>query len=476
MDIQFKIFKKFVIISLSLIQCLSAQFISVKTVPVANGNQFLIFPSENLGMGGVSIAVNDYMLDPFINPAKGSWFKNSYLFVTPAFNSISNELGSSKTLPLGMIFTTESYFGGAIYSFQQIKSSRPDQMGFLSLKSDTRITENNYFYGMIGKKVNEFNTSIAASVFWADLTAIEGVNLLFLNSREIDQFGKMLDLKVGVFHETEQDRKVELLFLYNRLDMTYKVASNFWFTNTSYTKHLDKTNTFGLHLGYVQPFLRKHWSIGGILTGNWKSHPKIPDYDIMNIPRDPGNSWAYNFGIGLSKKSELATVGIDLIYEPIWSNTWSDALESIISRTGETIHPGEKTVDNDFRFSNVMLRMGFKTHQRPVGLQLGIQMHRFHYWLEQENFIEAIQRHQKENWTEWTISWGLDLYLTDIQLSYTGRMLLGTGIPSVLNNDFRLNDFAVAKSDFLVAPNGQLLLKEEHVLFHQIIISVPLNK
>ena len=48
-----------------------AQLISIKTVPVASGDQFLIFPSQKLGMGNVSIAVDDHLLDPFHNPAKG---------------------------------------------------------------------------------------------------------------------------------------------------------------------------------------------------------------------------------------------------------------------------------------------------------------------------------------------------------------------------------------------------------------------
>ena len=50
----------------------AAQFVSLKTVPIATEDQFLIFPSQNLGMAGVSIALDDPLLDPFVNPAKGS--------------------------------------------------------------------------------------------------------------------------------------------------------------------------------------------------------------------------------------------------------------------------------------------------------------------------------------------------------------------------------------------------------------------
>ena len=56
---------------LTIAVCAPAQLISIKTVPIAQGDQFDIFPSQNAGMGGVSIAVADTLLDPFANPAKG---------------------------------------------------------------------------------------------------------------------------------------------------------------------------------------------------------------------------------------------------------------------------------------------------------------------------------------------------------------------------------------------------------------------
>ena len=56
------------------------QLISIKTVPVASGDQFMIFPSRNLAMGGVSIALDDPLLDPFVNPAKGVHLQNPLLF------------------------------------------------------------------------------------------------------------------------------------------------------------------------------------------------------------------------------------------------------------------------------------------------------------------------------------------------------------------------------------------------------------
>jgi hypothetical protein len=55
----------------------AAQIISTKTVPVAEGDQFRFLPSANMGMAGVSIALPDSTLDPFVNPATASRISES---------------------------------------------------------------------------------------------------------------------------------------------------------------------------------------------------------------------------------------------------------------------------------------------------------------------------------------------------------------------------------------------------------------
>ena len=79
----------------------SGQVVSVKTVPVAAGDQFLIFPSGTLAMGGISLALPDTLGDPFSNPATGSRVGESFFFGTPALYHISGGNGSGRTLPLG---------------------------------------------------------------------------------------------------------------------------------------------------------------------------------------------------------------------------------------------------------------------------------------------------------------------------------------------------------------------------------------
>ena len=78
---------------------LSAQFISIKSLPVATGDQFMIYPSQNVAMGGVTIAVSDNWMDPYRNPANGFKTDQQQVFLQPTFYHITNNLGGARTIP-----------------------------------------------------------------------------------------------------------------------------------------------------------------------------------------------------------------------------------------------------------------------------------------------------------------------------------------------------------------------------------------
>src|SRR5829696_7981280 len=80
----------------------SAQLIQIKTLPIADGDQWRFFPSANLGLGGVSIALRDSLSDPFDNPAKGSRLNDrghGLFFGSPTSYSLSRNAGGGVTLP-----------------------------------------------------------------------------------------------------------------------------------------------------------------------------------------------------------------------------------------------------------------------------------------------------------------------------------------------------------------------------------------
>src|SRR5207247_475772 len=70
------------------------------------------------------------------------------------------------------------------------------------------------------------------------------------------------------------------------------------------------------------------------------------------------HSHAYNLGIGFSRTTGPATFGLDAIYEPIWSETWAEAEAPTETVLGDTIPAGGRTIENHFRFSDALVRMG----------------------------------------------------------------------------------------------------------------------
>lgn len=471
-----------------------SQLISVRSVPVAAAEQFLLTPSQNLGMGSVSIAVPDPSLDPFINPAKGARIRGAYLFSSPVFSSITEENGGIRSLPFGALVGSQTWFGGLNLAVQKHNERnnrgarsiiRPDDIwrntGIILADENKN---NTYAAGLIGKKLPGTNLSIAASVSWAELEAMQGVDFLYSFNSHLVQYGHLEDYRLGLLQEGTSQPSFELLLLHNRIKMTHDLYRRLWiregdFINpqlsTILERNLDQTNTWGLHAGITTPIAREGGRAGFIFTLNHKSHPKIPNYEIMNIPRDPGTTWAFNFGAGLANEKGPSVAAVDFIFEPIWSHTWADAAEPTTTRGGENIPAGGKTVENYFRFSNWLVRLGLSGQENNFGFQLGLQGRLTNYRLKQTDFIAGTRRTQKEFWAEWTPSIGFNLDFPAFQIRYSGMMTIGTGQPGVNFVESAMADARSNGSNFIVAPAGRLTLQDAFVLTHQFSLVIALQ-
>ena len=466
-----------------------AQYISIKTVPVAAGDQFFVYPSENFGMAGVTIALDDRLLDPFVNPAMGSRLDGSYVLASPTFYSISNRGGASRSLPFAAIFGSDSWFGGVSLAMQQLEAPE-DQFGFAPFfraPSQQLLSEkaanNTYAFGMIGRKIPGSGVSVGGSFSWSNLNAVDGVDLLYALSDGIEQFGHAVDFRLGLLSEFAGGRSLQAVALHNRFGMTHNVSyldwvvddqTGIWTVVERIERNLDQTNTWGLHLNYDQPLRGEGWRIGGIVTGNYKSHPKIPNYELMNIPRDPGNSVATNFGVGISRQRGPVSFGMDLIYEPIWSDTWAVADADTSTASGVRLAAGAKTVENDFVFSNAVMRIGVGREVESFGFQLGLQVKQFSYRLHQIDRIAETERVQRESWMEWTPTWGLSLRYPEFEIRYAGSATSGTGRPGVVWEGARVSA-ALESGDIVLAPEDPLTLQDAMVVTHRVSVSIPIR-
>ena len=77
-----------------------AQIIQIKTIPIAQGDQFQFFPANNLGMGSISIALPDSLNDPFVNPGLGTRLNGARFFSSPTLYSVSRRAGGGRK-PVG---------------------------------------------------------------------------------------------------------------------------------------------------------------------------------------------------------------------------------------------------------------------------------------------------------------------------------------------------------------------------------------
>lgn len=493
-----------------------AQLIGIKTVPIADGDQFNIYPSKNLGMAGVSIAVADSLLDPFVNPATGARVRSGMVHGSPVLYSVSHNAGGGRTLPLGALVRRGAWFGGLSLALQQVDPARRTQ-GFVAervgpavavdvlpapaplpqVNTVARPRTNQYAFGLVGTELPRLGVSIAGSASYADLHAVDGTELLYANSAALAQSGDVVDLRMGLLKGWRADRSLQLLVLHNRYRMAHDVTylDVFWDparrganTRPRFEHNADRTNVWGLQTKYERPLAAGGWRIGWLATGNVQTHPKIPEYRILampSIPRDPGRSYALNLGVGLSRRDGPSTFGLDAIYEPIRSTTWADAAEPTQTVLGATIPPGGRTVENWFRFSNAIVRMGFgqtapldPLHTSTVGFQLGVDVHSIRYRLEQLDRVQDRRRFQNESWVEWAPTWGLSLTFPELEVRYTGRTTHGTGRPGVAPQGFAVTgtlQAAAATRNILVAPDGPLTLDAVSVTTHQISLSLPIR-
>ncbi len=482
-----------------------AQLIGLKTVPVAAGDQFAIFPSLHRSMGGAFIAMDDPLLDPFVNPAKGGRVTSPLFFSSPTFSGVSEGNGVTRTLPVGALFGSPRWFGGAIAAMQQIEMGGRLTNGFISvdpastavLPSRNALTgkssTNKYFQGMVGRTFGDGRFALAASAMFADLNMLDGIDQLFVNAWAIEEFGHMQDYRLGFTGTFPGERTLEAVLVHNRFSMTHDVTTVDWaltdslnwrFTpDVSQEANLDQTNTWGVHVGYVQPIGESAWRIGGILTANRKQHPKIPTFDLAAvvlpqarlIPRDPGDSWAYNIGLGISKHERNTTFGLDVVYQPGVSYTWADDTRDVTAADGSIILAGGKTVENWFAFSNASVNVGINQDVDNTAIQLGLRVHSVDYRLRQQDHVEMTRRTQNEDWIEWTPSWGFRVTFSDLELRYQGSASSASHFPFIdLGGRRDVVNQTGGFTNVLAAPRGNLAIPDLTVTSHRLAISVPI--
>ena len=465
----------------------AAQVVTPKTLPVLQGGQFDMFPSARAGMGGATIAVDDTLLDPFVNPAKATRIGAGHIFGAPYFHSVSGERGGGRSIPVGGGGSWGAWSATGLFTFQQLDRAGPAW----NLSTSERSAFNQYVTGSIARRLTP-STSVGLGVQLAALDAIDGVDLLYGGSDRIDQSGSLADFRFGLTKEVGNDRHLEVMLVHARTDMRHDVRFTTWrwdsvdrrtIQNQRSERNEDRTHIWGLHSEYSRPIGTTGWHLGWLGTANRLSHPKIPNYVIQNIPRDPGTTYSFNAGAGIGRSVRGTSFAADLIYEPMFADTWADAANDTAIAGGGTIEAGAKTVENTFRFNNVKLRLGagqdvtIREGNAVFGYQFGLGLHAINYRLRQANHVQRTFRTQREDWVEWSPTFGLRFRSRDLDVLYNFTLTCGPGAcgegEALTFPNGRLE--AASSGGIIAAPSSELFMQSGSLKVHKVTISLPIR-
>ena len=481
---------------------LQAQLITPKTVPIHQGEQFGIYPSQWPSMGGVSIALVDTIGDPWGNPAKATRLTSGSIQVMPFTHHAT--AGGGRTLPVSILQTGGSFAGGALFSMQEVERRNAPWNAPLS----DRRASNQYLSGLIARRLGN-GLSIGVGISSADLRGVDGVSALYDGSDRVRQSGGQFDMRLGVTKDFTAGATLELVGVHNRYEMTHDVhfpqqwrwapdcapclpggpcpPCTFAQVPERDEHHEDRSNISGLHTVFLTPKTAGGWRMGYLLTANRLSHPKLPDYQlptVQSIPRDPGNTDAFNFGFGAMRSMGNSTFGIDVIREPMRSHTWADAARDTIDAEGGVIRAGAHTVDNRFKFSNSRINVGIG-HDFPgatdsattFGLQFGVSLRAINYTLDQINHVTLASRSQDEGWTEWTPTFAANFRSRSMTVMYAVSRTCSTRCFSFFNSELTARNFNAPAADptVLAPPNGPLAFDGGSSGQHRVIVSIRLR-
>jgi hypothetical protein len=217
----------------------------------------------------------------------------------------------------------------------------------------------------------------------------------------------------------------------------------------------------------VRP-INSFWKVGASLSVNWKDHPKIPNYSLANIPRDPGISVAYNIGVGANWSNSKSLWGFEYIYEPITTNTWAEAGEQM-PPPNQNLSPNFKTIENFFTFYNHIIRIGHQSQSKWEWLdyRFGVQFHFYKYNMNQNDNIRRTARVFSTDWLETTASGGLTANLGNIRLMYTLQLVFGNGMVGTASAPIAF-DAGTRTNDFLPAPSANLIVDKITLVTQQL--------
>lgn len=467
-----------------------SQLIDVRTYPILSDNTVFALPQRYQGMGGVSIGLRDEYLAPFINPATIMLSSRRFASAMPRWSSWDyrqqrNDQGSSPSsgytstngqsasnleTTVGAV-THNEYFGFAgLINYQSVKSKTLTEYGstgYPATKSETSFGASNFpFFIATSALIPGTPISVGVAYSAMDLKGFDGVQILYPGSKTIEISGSAQDVRAGVVSPVGQTMEVELLG--GRSTTSDEQKATYDYSPPLLNKEDTKTT-------FAQLTLRAHVTenlqIGFSALGNWTDMPKLPNYPVAGVPRDPGTIVASNIGVGLSwKAAPTVLFAADVILEPIKTDTWVEAQADRLLPDSTTLPKGSVEQRNNYKFWNQLVRAGVELQAADwFVLRFGSSVHFYSYDYYFKSYVwnQERTRTPQLQWTEATLTGGFTAQWRGLQLSYSLEYLHGRGIldahPPLW---YLMNDQAI-----ILVPNDWTVVKPVPVFAHQISLS-----
>jgi hypothetical protein len=466
-----------------------AQLVTPRTVPVFQDEQFNVVPTSRPGLANSFIALEDTLGDPFVNPAKATRLRGVSVAASPYTHHVTGNRGGGQTFPVALYAAGSEWAGAVLAAYQNLERAGPT----FNRPVNQRTSNNQYVTVLLARRIGSL--SVGASASHAGLEAIDGVDLLYAGSDGIEQHGSVSEYRLGVVKELGVGHSFELLGMHNRTDMTHDVHFTTWtwdpvakqsIVTQRQDQNLDQTHIWGVHSRYYRPVGTSGWRIGGLVTANRLSHPKIPNYVLQNIPRDPGDTYGYNLGLGAGRLAGPTSFFVDLVIEPMRSETWADLARDTVDVVGTPIAAGAKTIENSFNFHNSKARVGAghvftlsPDSSQTISVDAALSVYTIGYGLRQTNNIARTTRYQAERWAEMSQSVGVRFRTRDIEVSYAFRRTCGNqgcGEDPERSVVFAAEGFALASAGGIIAaPSAPLFLQSGVQSSHRFGVAVPIR-
>lgn len=466
----------------------AAQVIPIRTAPIMRADGFEILPSRANGMGGVSIALTDSLDVSWANPAAGARVTGVRLFGSAVAYDVSSDAGRGVAVPVGVVARRGDWFGAGAVALQSVKPPG-SPLGFVGAPPPGTVDGNpasgrgsEYGFGMLGRSWSE--VSLGGSVLVARRSAVDGLDQMYGPSLSVDPSGRLTVVRIGVLWEWAGARSLEAVAVHSRTRMTHDVTyfDGYWDPETQQAifapreeRNADEADVWGVHLAHART-LAAGWRIGWLLTGNRITYPSVPRYDnprdgVMDIEAGRGTAHAFNLGLGLARSDGPVRLGIDVIFEPVWSRIWGEAEDATT------------TVENRLRFSNAIVRLGagrewsLDGDDTVLDAGVGLATRVVGFRLAQFDYRQAAGRDVDERWVEWMPGWGAGLRTGAVEVRYHGTVARGTKRPAPAPTGPACTGLCLAGLSVVPGPGPGPLTELRHVgiVTQQVFVSYRLG-